>query len=431
MKYSSNNKPLVCMMTQSTCYKGTRKMGVKGVLWHSTGANNTSIKRYVQPDDNAPNRAELINIIGKNNYGNDWNHIDYKAGVNAFVGELANNTVAAVQTLPWDFRPWGCGSGSKGSCNDGWIQFEICEDSLTDKTYFNKIYKEACELTAYLCKMYNLDPYGYTTLNGVKVPVILCHADSCKLGLGSNHGDVLHWFKKHGKTMDDVRKDVAALMNKMPTTVTPTAPAAPSTTTQQLYRVRKSWDDVASQKGAYSNLEGAIKCCDEAGSEYHVFDSAKKIVYPKPLEVGDAVKLVEGAKYTNGQNIPNWVINSTVYVREIRLDGNIVFSTLKTGAITGVAEPKYFQGVSANTNTTTNTTPTAFKPYVVSVDTDELNVRKGAGTDYAVVATVNRGGAYTIVEEAVAKNGDKWGLLKAYEKNRNGWIALNYTKKIQ
>lgn len=33
-------------MTQSTCYKGTSKMTVKGVLWHSTGANNPTLKRY-------------------------------------------------------------------------------------------------------------------------------------------------------------------------------------------------------------------------------------------------------------------------------------------------------------------------------------------------------------------------------------------------
>jgi hypothetical protein len=114
--------------------------------------------------------------------------------------------------MPWDFRPWGCGSGSKGSCNNGWMQFEICEDGLTDKAYFNKVYKEACELTAYYCKMYNLDPYGTISYNGVRVPVILDHKTSCDLGLGSNHGDVQHWFKKHGKTLDDVRKDVAALM---------------------------------------------------------------------------------------------------------------------------------------------------------------------------------------------------------------------------
>ena len=63
------------MQTQSTCYKGTRTMEVKGVLWHSTGANNPMLKRYVQPS-NTPDKRDTITLakIGKNAYGNDWNH---------------------------------------------------------------------------------------------------------------------------------------------------------------------------------------------------------------------------------------------------------------------------------------------------------------------------------------------------------------------
>ena len=32
--------------------------------------------------------------------------------------------------------------------------------------------------------------------------------------IASNHGDVLHWFPKHGKSMDDFRAAVAAEMKK-------------------------------------------------------------------------------------------------------------------------------------------------------------------------------------------------------------------------
>ena len=74
-KYNENNKPLICMMTQSTCYKSTRHMEIKGILWHSTGANNPRLSRYVQPDDNASNRAEMLKLIGKNSTNSDWNHI--------------------------------------------------------------------------------------------------------------------------------------------------------------------------------------------------------------------------------------------------------------------------------------------------------------------------------------------------------------------
>lgn len=285
MKYNSKNTPLVCMQTNSTCYKGTTVLPkIKGVLWHSTGANNPTLKRYVQPSRNDPDYNRLLRLLGKNAYNNDWNSITRYAGMNAWIGKLADGTVAAVQTMPWNFKPWGCGTGSKGSCNDGWIQFEICEDGLTDPNYFNQVYKEACELTAYLCAIYNLDPLGTATHKGVNVPVILCHQDSYKLGLGGNHADVLHWFPKHGKNMDTVRRDVAALMK----TIAPT----PSQKVE-MYRVRTAWSDIASQKGAYSNLNNAINACKSAGTGYSVFDSEGKVVYSYTNVVPNGLQATE------------------------------------------------------------------------------------------------------------------------------------------
>lgn len=214
MKYSETNKPIVCMQTQSTCYKKTIQMQVKGVLWHSTGSNNPYLKRYIQPSDNAPNKDAMLKILGVNSNKNDWNHIYREAGLNCWIGKLADGTVTTVQTMPWNYRPWGCGQGKKGSCNSGWIQFEICEDSLTDASYFDKVYKEACEITAYLCKLYKIDPHGAVTMCGIKIPTILCHNDSYKLGFGSGHSDVEHWFPKFGKSMQTVRDDVAKLMTQ-------------------------------------------------------------------------------------------------------------------------------------------------------------------------------------------------------------------------
>ena len=247
MKYNASNKPLVCMQTDSTCYKQTRKMTPLGILWHSTGANNPNLKRYVQPLSTDSNYNEMIKILGKNTANNDWNHIYHQAGLNAWIGKLANGKVATVQSMPWNYRPWGCGSGSKGSCNNGWIQFEICEDALNDANYFNQVYKEACELTAYLCKMYNLNPHGTVKVNGVNVPVILCHQDSYRLGFGSNHGDVLHWFPKFGKSMETVRNDVAAIMNSsstgavIPPVVNPDIEEEEEMTQQQFNTMMNNW----------------------------------------------------------------------------------------------------------------------------------------------------------------------------------------------
>ena len=270
MKYMLENKPLVCLQTQSTCFKGTEKIEVKGVLWHSTGANNPNLKRYVQPSDiqskeDTYSKTDWLKILGTNKYKNDWNHVAKQAGLNAWIGKLADGSVTTVQTLPWDFRPWGCGKGSKGSCNDGWIQFEICEAALTDKSYFNRVYKEACELTAYLCRLYNINPKGTIKYSGIKVPTILCHQDSFKLGLGSNHKDIYHWFSKYGKTMLDVRTDVAALLKEADLS--------------KLYRVRKSKDDIKSQVGAFASVDNAKKACDKAGPGYKVFSWNWTVVY--------------------------------------------------------------------------------------------------------------------------------------------------------
>ncbi len=220
MKYSTDHPPLVCMMTQSTCYRESGPMAVRGVLWHSTGADNPWLKRYVQPSDGDPDRERLLRIIGVNRNGNDWNHIRRTAGVNCWIGKLADGEAAAVQTLPWDWRPWGCGSGRKGSCNSGWVQFEICEDDLENRAYFETVYREACEITAYLCRMFRIDPRGTVRRNGVDIPTILCHKDSADLGFGSDHADVLHWFSRFGKTMAMVRADVARLLRGEDETVT-------------------------------------------------------------------------------------------------------------------------------------------------------------------------------------------------------------------
>ena len=610
MKYNSSNKPLVCMQTQSTCYKGTYKMGeIKGILWHSTGANNPNLKRYVQPSDNAADRQQMLNILGVNTNKNDWNHIERYAGMNAWIGKLANGTVTTVQTMPWDYRPWGCGSGSRGSCNSGWIQFEICESNLDDKSYFDKVYKEACELTAYLCKMFNLDPHGTVSYKGVNVPVLLCHQDSYQFGLGGNHADIYHWFPKHGKNMETVRNDVAAILAADKGTVS--APKEEEIV-DELYRVRLSWDDAKSQVGAYSKIGNAIIAANN-NKNYKVFNSKGEQVYPtansannststalqikdlnglstaqilekigplfkadqektgvlacvsmaqfllesgwgtsklateanngfgmktslsgntwagstwkgevyhketqewdatidgyktitapfrkydsfaesiedhsayllgakkgsgfryeglkgetsykkafqiikdggyatsptyvqnlcnvveknnltkwnadsvvkeetpkveelpvfSELKVGDVIKLIPGAKYTTGKVIPNWVMNSKLYLRGFS-GNNIIFSTLKSGAITGMTHKD-------------NVVSGGFKAYTVKLkaSANAVNIRAGAGILYKKKGVIDKRVEFTIVEE---KNG--WGRLKSGE----GWVSLKYFDKVR
>nr|DAV32219.1 MAG TPA: tail assembly protein [Caudoviricetes sp.] len=250
------------IFTENACYKAGRKIKVKGIMVHSTGANNPNLKRYVGPDDG---------LLGKNQYGNHWN--TYHPGgrevcVHAFIGKLADGTIATYQTLPWDHRGWHAG----GSANNTHIGFEICEDGLTDYTYFKKVYREAVELCAYLCK-----EYGLTEQN------IICHSEGYKQGVASNHGDVMHWFPKHGKSMDTFRAEVKALLatgteSTEEETVTPTV-TYPEKLTTGYYRVRKDWKDSKSQVGAYRILTNAKNAADKNPGTY-VFTNDGVAIYP-------------------------------------------------------------------------------------------------------------------------------------------------------
>ncbi|MBP2025103.1 N-acetylmuramoyl-L-alanine amidase [Peptoniphilus stercorisuis] len=204
------------IFVNNECYKAGKTITPKGIMVHSTGANNPNLKRYVGPDDG---------LLGKNQYNNHWNQPrpdGRQVCVHGFIGKLADGSIATYQTLPWDHRGWHAG----GKANDTHIGFEICEDNLNDASYFNKVYKKAVELCVHLCKLYKLTEKD-----------IIGHYEGHQKGIASNHSDPRNWFPKHGKSMDTFRADVKKLLvgESKPATITPA--------TKKLYRV---------QIGAYS-----------------------------------------------------------------------------------------------------------------------------------------------------------------------------------
>jgi N-acetylmuramoyl-L-alanine amidase CwlA len=282
-----------CMLTNNDCYKKAQKITPKGIVVHSTDANNPYLKRYVQPDDG---------VLGANQYNNSWNRGGIDKCVHAFIGKDKNGVVRVYQTLPFNYACWGVGNGSKGSYNynPAYIQFEICEDALIDKKYFTEAFNAAIEFCAYLVKKYNLD-----------VDDVVSHSEAHAKGFGSNHGDCDHWLKKFGKDMNWFRAEVKAKLT-------------PETNT--LYRVRKTWADAKSQIGAYKSLDNAKKACK---SGYSVFDGKGNIVYtaiiPAVIKVGSTVKLKDGAKTYTGGNLAKFVYKRNHKVKQI--NGNRVVIT--------------------------------------------------------------------------------------------------------
>ena len=232
-----------CIFTANRCYKTATKMtGGKptGIVVHSTGANNRELRRYVQPLKTDANYTTIINDIGRNVLGNHWNQNQPQGEgkcVHAFIGTNKAGVVETYQVLPFDYCCWGCGKDDKGSYNynpTARIQFEICEDKLTDKAYFDAAFKEAIEFCAHLCKKYNLS-----------VNQISSHCESHHEGYASNHGDPDHWLKKFGKNMDWFRAEVDKVLNPP---AKPTVAPSTSKTPSKKERIR-AWQEAAIKDG--------------------------------------------------------------------------------------------------------------------------------------------------------------------------------------
>lgn len=75
---------------------------------------------------------------------------------------------------------------------------------------------------------------------------------------------------------------------------------------------------------------------------------------------------------------------------------------------------------------TSPTTPASGVPYKVRITATDLRIRKGPGTNTAIVQNAIKPGVYTIVSEADGPGAKKWGKLKS----GIGWVSLDYCKKL-
>lgn len=205
-------------MTKNPCYvRNTKKTdsrdvlfqkrGAVGLMLHSVGCSQPSAKAFVTR----------------------WNKSSYsRACVHGFIDA---ETGDVYQTLPWDFRGWHSGKGTKGTANDTHVGVEMCESNyikytggstfkILDKPkaveQVERTYKSAVELFAQLCEELKLDPYKN----------IISHKEGHEKGIASNHGDPEHLWKGLSLpyTMDTFREDVAKKMSEnIDTNVVPEA----------------------------------------------------------------------------------------------------------------------------------------------------------------------------------------------------------------
>ena len=111
----------------------------------------------------------------------------------------------------------------------------------------------------------------------------------------------------------------------------------------------------------------------------------------------------------------------------------------KNDVVTIVAEQKDSRGVTWGklsngkgwisllfATKTNDAAGSTFKAYSVQVTADTLNIRKSASNTGTVVGFLKKGNIFTIVAEQKDSRGVTWGKLE----NGDGWINLNFTKKV-
>ena len=192
----------------SDCYNSGTSQDSIGVQVHSTGANNPNLCRYVGPDDGR---------LGKSKYDNHSNRPGSDVCASAYIGKLADGTVAVYQSLPWHFRCWLSGKGTNGNANRmGYVGFEICEDSKQDEAYFrDAVMEKSVLLTAHLCELFGTTPRTVVkAFSQGDALAVMDHQELHALQLASNHADIRHWLKIYGLTMEDYRNAVEEAMRE-------------------------------------------------------------------------------------------------------------------------------------------------------------------------------------------------------------------------
>lgn len=339
-----------CYLIENDCYKQYVKMDggkPKGIVVHSTAANNKTLKRYVQPVEGQENRQAILDDLGQNGNGNHWNQS--KAGfqkcVHAFIGVNAAGDVETYNTLPFDVVCWGCSSGKNGSYNynpNARVQFEICEDDLQDEAYFDAVMREAQEFCAYLCER-----YGFTERD------ICSHNEAGKAGMASTHTDPDYWLANFGKDMDWFRQCVRDLLSPETDDSPEADPTAFKVGDRVLYTGKVHYRGANAATG-YDCVGGEAEITEiyklgKSKHPYHLRHTGEgctvfgyvdagtfsPVGAPVGFAVGDRVRCKPGVtQYAGGGRMAAWVPQATLYVRAVEQDGEVLLvSTESTKAV--------------------------------------------------------------------------------------------------
>lgn len=226
------------------------------------------------------------NLANKNNYGGSRNTGTIKYLVIHYTANdgdtdeangkyFANNVVkssahyfvdddSVIQSVPDNYVAYHCGA----------------------KKYYHSICRNANSIGIEMCDTNKNGKYDVTekTLsNTILLVKSLMEKYNIPLSNVIRHYDVTHklcpaYFVNDNTAWQNFKNRLAGTSSNIVTPIPTPGPSTSSTSTKELYRVRKSWGDSSSQIGAYGSLDNAKAACKNG---YYVFDSKGNIVYPK------------------------------------------------------------------------------------------------------------------------------------------------------
>lgn len=306
---------------------------IRGMIrnWNESDSERYAVKQR-NPDNYSSRSSRDASYVTMHYTGN--NKDTARANANYFGGAGRNasahlfvDDTEIYQSVPLNSVAWHCGAQTykHAYCrNANSIGIEMCctagNYKISEKTKQNAAY-----LCAYICKMLGISA-------GEVDKYVLRHWDvtgkNCPAQMaGSNNAE---WVA--------FKNMVKSILNGGGTGNSTSG----GTQTKQMYRVRKTWADAASQKGAFTSLENAKKCADE-NKGYSVFDSNGNKVYPASANTGTScnyvVKItVDGLRYrdnpgTSGTKVLGYLKKNYKYtVVEERTVNGVKWGELKSGA---------------------------------------------------------------------------------------------------
>ena len=430
-------------LTESGCYKAGKHITVKGLMIHSVGCPQPKADVFLK----------------------NWNRAEASACVHAIVEPDGD----VYQLLPWEHRGWHCGGGA----NNTHIGVEMTEpatikyaggaswtetgDGENTKNHVLATYRYAVELFAYLCQQFGLDP--------VADGVIISHSEGCKRGIASNHGDVEHLWSKFGLSMEQFRKDIKTVMEGSTAEDTLTAIMGKAVATaEQMKAYLKKKNPAVPQsvldmvplylsEGEAEGVRGDItfaQSCLETGN-FTFSGSAVTLSQNNFCGLGVTQRGKEGLSFDTPQlGIRAQIQHLKAYASTDKLLNERIdprFRYVTRGCAPYVewlgqkenpqgkgwaAGEKYGEKILSILKAIVSEGKVQFMesltlsaPYMVRVSIPDLNIRRGPGTSYPKTGKFTGVGVFTVVEEK-----DGWGLLKAYQEKRDGWISLAFTTRM-